>query len=91
MSQNGPKGGYGLSRRPAAITVGQVIRALEGPIRIVECYEQTSDCPQLERCNLRRPVQKIQAAISQMLDTMSLAELTDHDLPELLTIGGTAG
>jgi Rrf2 family protein len=86
VSQNGPKGGYGLSRRPAAITVGQVIRALEGPIRIVECYEQPSECAQLERCNLRRPVLKIQAAISQMLDTMSLAELTSEDVPELLGI-----
>ena len=40
----------------------------------------------MERCNLRRPVQKIQAAITQMLDTMSLAELTSDDVPELLTI-----
>jgi Rrf2 family transcriptional regulator, cysteine metabolism repressor len=87
VAHAGPKGGYLLSRRPAAITVGQVIRTLEGPIRIVECYEDdASECPQMERCNLRRPVQKIQAAISQMLDTMSLAELTSDDLPELLTI-----
>jgi Rrf2 family protein len=86
VGQNGPKGGYVLSRRPAAITVGQVIRALEGPIRIVECYEQASECPQIEWCNLRRPVQKIQAAISHMLDTMSLSELTSDDIPELLSI-----
>jgi Rrf2 family protein len=83
VSQNGPKGGYVLARRPNAITVGQVIRALEGPISIVSCLED-SDCPQIERCNLRRPVQKIQAAISQMLDTMSLAELVGEDVPELL-------
>jgi DNA-binding IscR family transcriptional regulator len=38
------------------------------------------------RCNLRRPVQKLQAAISQMLDTMTLAELTSDDVPELLSI-----
>jgi Rrf2 family protein len=88
VSQNGPKGGYVLARRPAAITVGQVIRALEGPIHIVECYdEQASECAQIERCNLRRPVQKIQAAISQMLDSMSLAELTSsQDIPDLFTI-----
>ncbi len=85
-SQNGPKGGYVLARRPAAITVGEVIRALEGPIRIVECYDDEAECPQMERCNLRRPVQKIQAAISQLLDTMSLAELTSADVPELLSI-----
>jgi Rrf2 family protein len=85
VSTNGPKGGYALARRPTEITVGQVIRALEGPINIVSCLED-SDCPQMERCNLRRPVQKIQAAISQVLDTMSLAELTSVDVPELLSI-----
>ena len=85
VSQNGPKGGYVLARRPDQISVGQVVRALEGPINIVSCIEH-SGCPQEERCSLRRPVQKLQAAISQMLDTMSLAELTTDDVPELLTI-----
>jgi Rrf2 family protein len=84
-SQNGPKGGYVLTRRPAEITVGEVIRALEGPISIVSCLED-DDCPQMERCSLRQPVKKIQAAITRMLDTMSLAELTSQDVPELLTI-----
>jgi Rrf2 family transcriptional regulator, cysteine metabolism repressor len=87
VSTNGPKGGYVLARRPTEITVGQVIRALEGPINIVSCLED-SDCPQMEKCNLRRPVHKIQAAISQVLDTMSLAELTRADVPELLSIKG---
>jgi Rrf2 family transcriptional regulator, cysteine metabolism repressor len=85
VSTNGPKGGYALARRPTEITVGQVIRALEGPINIVSCLED-SECPQMEKCNLRRPVHKIQAAISQVLDTMSLAELTSADVPELLSI-----
>jgi len=85
VSTNGPKGGYALARRPTEITVGQVIRALEGPISIVSCLED-SECPQMEKCSLRRPVHKIQAAISQVLDTMSLAELTSADVPELLSI-----
>ena len=87
VSQNGPKGGYVLARRPDQISVGQVVRALEGPINIVSCIEH-SGCPQEERCTLRRPVQKLQAAISQMLDTMSLAELTTDGVPQLLSIGG---
>ena len=58
VSTNGPKGGYALARRPTEITVGQVIRALEGPINIVSCLED-SECPQIEKCNLRRPVHKI--------------------------------
>ena len=86
VSQNGPRGGYVLARRPIEITVGQVVRALEGPINIVECLDEDSDCPQMARCNLRRPVQKIQVAISQLLDSMTLAELVGADVPDLMTI-----
>jgi len=74
-SHNGPKGGYLLTRHPAKITVGQVVRALEGPINVVNCMSEQDDCPQFARCNLRGPVQKIQASISHVLDSMTLAEL----------------
>ena len=85
-SHNGPKGGYVLTRAPGEITVGQVVRALEGPVRIVSCMVEDDDCPQFSRCNLRRPVQKIQASISSVLDTMTMAELTaDTAAPELVT------
>ena len=85
VSQNGPKGGYVLTRRAAEISVGEVVRALEGPINIVSCLED-SDCPQMERCSLRRPVTKLQLAITQLLDTMTLAELTTDDVPQILSI-----
>jgi Rrf2 family protein len=75
-SHNGPKGGYVLMRAPGEITIGQVVRALEGPVRIVSCMTDASSCPQFSWCNLRGPVQKIQTSISSLLDTMTLAELT---------------
>jgi Rrf2 family protein len=85
VSQNGPKGGYALGRRPSEITIGDVVRAIEGPVNIVSCLED-NDCPQAPRCNLRRPIQKVQAAITQVLDSMSLAELAGDDVPELLAL-----
>jgi Rrf2 family protein len=85
VSQNGPKGGYVLTRHPGDISVGEVVRALEGPISIVSCLE-AAGCPQETRCNLKRPVQKLQTAISQLLDTMSLAELSNQTAPEVLSI-----
>ena len=72
---NGSKGGYVLTRPAGEITVGQVVRALEGPLRIVSCMSASDDCPQFSRCNLRGPVQKIQASLSRVLDGMTLAEL----------------
>jgi Rrf2 family protein len=80
-SHNGPKGGYVLTQAADEVTVGEVVRALEGPMRIVSCMVVNDDCPQFERCNLRRPVQKIQASISSMLDTMTLAELVAEPGP----------
>jgi Rrf2 family protein len=88
-SHNGPKGGYELTRRPDAITVGQVLRALEGPIKIVSCMTEGDDCPQYSRCNLRRPVQKIQANITRMLDTMTLAELTSEGFVPAAALAST--
>jgi Rrf2 family protein len=88
VSQNGPKGGYVLAAPATEITVGRVVRALEGPINIVSCLE-THQCPQMSRCNLRRPVLKIQAGISRLLDSMTLAELLAEDaqLGPLVTSG----
>jgi Rrf2 family protein len=85
VSQNGPKGGYVLTRRPIDISVGEVVRALEGPISIVSCLDH-GGCPQELRCNLKRPVQKLQTAISHLLDSMSLAELSNQNAPETLAI-----
>lgn len=80
VSHNGPKGGYVLASPPHELTVGQVVRAIEGPINIVSCLEDLN-CPQFSRCNLRRPVQKIQASITHLLDTMTVAELVSDAEP----------
>lgn len=74
VSQNGPKGGYVLARVPERITVGEVVKALEGPVNIASCLQST-DCPQLDRCNIRRPVRRIQESINRLLDTMTLVEM----------------
>ena len=87
-SHNGPKGGYVLTRHPSEITVGQVLRALEGPVRVVSCMNEKDDCPQFARCNLRRPVQKIQASISHVLDSMTLAELAAEPTIPMTPLAG---
>jgi len=74
-----------LTRHPADITVGEVVRALEGPISIVSCLDG-GGCPQEMRCNLKRPVQKLQTAISQLLDTMKPGRAEQPGCPNVLTI-----
>jgi len=74
-SQNGPKGGYVLAKDPHEITVGEVIKAIEGPIRLVDCYIG-NDCQQIGKCSVRQPIQKIQNSIAQLLDSITIDEMT---------------
>lgn len=73
-SVNGPKGGYELAREPRQIRINEVLRAIEGPLALAHCY-RALQCPQLDRCNIRRPVRAIQARIEHMLDTMTLEDM----------------
>jgi len=86
-SVNGPKGGYVLAREPRKITVGEVLRAIEGPLSIVHCYQDTQ-CAQLDRCNIRRPVWMIQTSIEQLLDGLSLEEMNSYKAPIPLPLAG---
>jgi Rrf2 family protein len=79
-SVNGPKGGYVLARDPGQIRVSEVLRAIEGPLGLVNCY-RTMKCPQLERCNIRRPVWAIQSGIERFLETMTLEEMNALNEP----------
>ncbi|MBM2812457.1 MAG: transcriptional regulator, BadM/Rrf2 family [Chloroflexi bacterium] len=74
----GPHGGYSLSKPPAELTVGEVIRALEGPVAPVECltdeYVQGS-CIREPGCGSRVVWRRVQQSIDQVLDSLTLADL----------------
>ncbi|HEV8672491.1 MAG TPA: Rrf2 family transcriptional regulator [Methylomirabilota bacterium] len=84
-SLNGPKGGYILAREPRKIMVGEVLRAIEGPLGIVHCYQDLG-CPQLDRCNIRRPIWMIQVSIEQLLNTLSLEEMNAYQAPVTIPV-----
>ena len=75
VSENGPKGGYALSRPAEQISVAEVIGAIEGPIGITDCMlSPTPTCMQADTCTIRTPVEHIQQRISALLEGMSVAE-----------------
>ena len=76
-SQNGPKGGYLLARRANAITIAQVLEAVEGPLGITDCYhdKEASCCSQMDRCNIRTPLLKVQDSIYQLLNSMTIEDM----------------
>ena len=70
-------GGYTLTKAPAAITVGDVIRAVEGPVIPVKCVaDGTKDldsCP--NDCRARHVWQQVGQAIDGVLDSITLQDL----------------
>ena len=73
ISQNGPKGGY-ISRK--AVTIANVINAIERPIGINECiHEPNEQCQQQETCNIRTPLQFIQTSIVRLLESMTIEDM----------------
>jgi FeS assembly SUF system regulator len=75
-SQRGTKGGYGLARDPQQITIASVIRALEGPISVMECTGVNRDCSLELGCPVRTNWHLINTAIQSALEKITLAEMT---------------
>lgn len=96
VSSQGTRGGYQLARHAAAISVADVIQAIEGPVAVTACSPDDpgqEQCEQYETCNVRDPLWRIKERILWSLQTVSVAELaSDGDVgePAPLTLHGTA-
>jgi FeS assembly SUF system regulator len=90
-SHRGVKGGYGLARRPHDISVGQIIKALEGPIAITACTnEHPGDCEHEPICPVRGHWYLINLAIRQALDSITLADMAARPRPIVFPAVGAA-
>jgi len=78
-SVRGAQGGYVLARAPETITVGDVIRVLEGPIAPVDCValpDGATGCVSRPGGCAARPVwEKLRDSMAKVLDSVSLADL----------------
>lgn len=75
ISHRGTKGGYSLARAPQDITVAQIINAMEGPIGMTECSSAPGLCTQEPLCSIRVNWMKINVAIRDALENITLAEM----------------
>lgn len=79
-SKMGAGGGYYLAKPAREITLGQIIRILDGPIAPVKCVSQVAyepcGCPDEATCGLRMVMFDVRAAMSNILDKTSLEDVT---------------
>ncbi len=78
-SRMGAGGGYYLGKPADEITLGQIVRLLDGPLAPIGCVSQTAyepcACPDPDNCGLRLVMLDVRNAISDILDNTSLADV----------------
>jgi FeS assembly SUF system regulator len=75
-STRGVKGGYTLTRSPAAIPVTEIVTVLDGPIALTNCIEAGhGSCDIEEVCPSRLGLHRINLAVLKALDAISLADI----------------
>jgi Rrf2 family protein len=72
-SMQGARGGYRLTRPMEAMSVGDVIEALEGPIYLTPCCSGEEACRQEAACNIKLPVRRVQEVLQEFIYGLSLA------------------
>lgn len=79
-SKKGKGGGYFLAREPRAISVGQVIRTLDGPIAPLPCVSKTAymrchECRDERTCGIRIVMQEVRDATAKIMDSTTLEDM----------------
>lgn len=92
-SHKGIHGGYQLVRSTSAISVANVIEAIDGPVTITACSSADERCEQFSKCNVRDPLWRVKDRIVATLRTFSLSDMARDDdggLPIKARIGAPA-
>lgn len=84
---SGRNGGYVLARPAAEITIGEVLRAVIGPIELSVCVDEPSVCLRAEFCECRLIWLLLDREINRVLNTYTLADLSNHKLMQELRTG----
>lgn len=86
-SRRGKFGGYRLAVAPDKLPVGQVVRALEGPLAPIACVSQSAyepcTCPDEDHCGLRMLMMDVRNAIAAILDRYTLANVVEVTLRKM--------
>lgn len=76
-SVRGANGGYRLARKPADITIAEIINAIDGPVALAACVEGAEGCCDLHAyCLVKGRWDDVNHAIRAALENITLAEMT---------------
>lgn len=80
ISQRGPQGGYRLAKAPEDYSVGSILRVIEGKLSPVACLETENNiCERRDECITLPLWEKLDEAINDVVDNITLQDLIDWD------------
>jgi len=74
-SVRGAGGGFMLRKEPAEIRLSEILRAVEGPLSLVDCVADKRVCERSNRCVARGVWRELSSAVESMLDSITLEDL----------------
>ena len=77
-SSRGPRGGHELARDPGAVTVGEIVRALEGPFLSLDCLGDAEGDASSTASVTRELWEDVAAAANRILDDTTIASLVER-------------
>ena len=84
LSHRGHQGGYSLARDPDAITVADIVTALDGPIALTACVDgHEGDCSVENMCAIRGHWDAVNTAVRSALDSVTLADMILPTVPPM--------
>ena len=78
VSIRGAQGGYRLARTPEEITVGDVLRSLEGGLRLIDCLEEEETCGKSCACPSRIVWKKLSDGLNAIVDSITLKDMIEE-------------
>ena len=82
MSKKGKNGGYFMAKPPRKVTMGQIVRIMEGTLDPVPCvsessYEKCEECESENTCGIRIIMKDVRDAIANILDKTTFVDVLE--------------
>lgn len=81
-AHKGTHGGYHLVRPANAISVADVVQAIDGPMTLTACSTFDAGCEQFAACTVRDPLWRIREQIASVLQAITVADLNEVPAPQ---------
>lgn len=80
ISERGRRGGYFLGRSPDEITLGEVVKSIEGPLLSITCLDNNSrtHCSIESNCALKEAWDKLKVAMEEVSDSITFKDICDN-------------